>query len=219
MPGSWALARSSSFWLLSRLRAAKGPLAFVDESFRSPSEAKDSFYILYAVVIPKSNLFKVRNTLREIVGKDYFHATESGRREDGQMLIRKMARYLSQEVRPVLVIIEQLAKSDRDAEAGREQATRALWKELSENELYLTGTVVYERRMRGVQDRSDLRIFNTLRRLKLPGSKLNVIGVATKNEPLLWAPDLVAWAFRQAYDDADNSYFNSLTRVTKIIKL
>ena len=198
---------------------AKGPLAFVDESFRSPAESKDSFYILCAVVIPKSKVFSVRDTLSEIVGKRYFHATESGRSDEGQMLIRKMARFLAQETRPVLVVIEQLPKSDRDAEAGRERATRALWKELAENELYLTGTVVYERRMRGAQDASDLRILSSLRRLRLPGSKLNVLGVASKNEPLLWAPDLVAWAFRQAYDDADNSFFGSLTRVSKIIKI
>ena len=191
----------------------------MDESFRSPSEARDSFYILCAVVIPKSKVFAVRNGIREIVGKSYFHATELGRHENGQMLIRKLARYLALEVKPILVVIEQLPKSDRDAEGARELATRALWKELAENELYITGTVVYERRMRGVQDQSDLRIFNSLKRLKLPGNKLKVLGIATKKEPLLWAPDLVAWAFRQAYDDADNSYFSALTRVSKIIRL
>lgn len=191
----------------------------MDESFRSPSEARDSFYILCAVVIPKSKVFKVRDELRAMVGKRYFHATESGRHDDGQMLIRKMARYLAIEAKPVLVVIEQLQKSDRDAEIAREQATRALWKELAENELYLTGTVVYERRMRGVQDQSDLRIFNNLKRLKLPGNKLKVLGIASKHEPLLWAPDLVAWAFRRAYDDADNTYFGALTRVSKIIRL
>lgn len=206
---------SASVWLLGRLRAAKGPLAFVDESFRSPSEAKDSFYILCATVIPRGNIFRVRNELRDLVGKSYFHATELGRSDQGQMILRKVAHYLAKEVKPVLVLIEQLPKSDRDAETGRERATRALWKELSESELYVTGTVVYERRMRGAQDASDLRILKTLKRLRLPGNQLNVLSAATKNEPLLWMPDLVAWAFRQAYDRADNSFFGELTKLQR----
>ena len=191
----------------------------MDESFRSPSEDKDSFYILCAVVIPKKRIFAVREGIREVVGKGRFHATELGRHDDGRMVIRRLARFLALEVKPVLVVIEQLQNSDRDAERAREMATRALWKELAENELYLTGTVVYERRMRGAQDQSDLRIFNNLKRLKLPGNKLKVLGIATKREPLLWAPDLVAWAFRQAYDEADNSFFSALSRVSKIIRL
>lgn len=191
----------------------------MDESFRSPAEAKDSFYILSAVVISKAKVFAVREELSRMVGKDYFHATELGRHDSGRMLLRKMASYLAAETKPVVVVVEQLVEKDRNAEKARELATRALWKELAENQLYLTGTVVYERRMRKMQDSSDLRIFKTLRKLKLPGNRLNVIAIATKREPLLWAPDLLAWGFRQAYKQADPSFFSQLGKVAKLIRL
>ena len=213
------MATSSNFWLLGRIRAAKGPLAFVDESFLSPSEDADTFYILGAVVIEKSKVFAVRKELREIVGDDYFHATEFGRTDYGRMIIRRMAAMLARQTQPILVVLDQLEKKDRDAELARELATRGLWKELAENELYLTGTVIYEGRLRGNQHRQDLRIFRDLKKENLPGSKLRVLGLPTKREPLLWAPDLVCWAFRQAYHEGNPSYFQELTKTTKIIRL
>ena len=218
-PAWWDLATKSGFWLLSRIRSSKGPVAFIDESFRSPAENQDSFYILGAVVIPRSKLFDVRAALFEIVGDDYFHATELGRSDQGRMVIRRMAALLARQTKTVLVVIEQLKPSDANAESAREAATRELMRELSEEHIYLNGTVVYEKRLRGSQHARDLRIFKNLKRLKLPGAKLRVIGLASKNEPLLWAPDLACWGFRQAYQEGDPSFFQELTRSAKIIRL
>jgi hypothetical protein len=194
-------------------------VAFLDESFMSPAQDPDSFYILGAVVVQKSKVFALRNQIRDLVGDDYFHATEAGRREYGRAQIRKLADLIARETTPVLVVMEQLQRSDLDAERGRAVVTKRMFQELAENEIYLTGTVVYERRLRSVQDQSDLRIFKSLRRSKFAGNKLKVIGIATKSEPLLWAPDLVCWAFRQAYREENPSYFQQLTRVAKIIRI
>ena len=213
------MATKSTFWLLSRLRAAKGPLAFVDESFMSPSQDADSFYILGAVVVQKKKVFALRAELQQLVGDDYFHATESGRHEGGRQLIRQMADLIAREAKPVLVVLNQLETSDEDAERARSRVIKRLFEELSENQMYLTGTVVYERRMRSGQHEADLRIFRGIRQQKLPGSKLRILGIATKHEPLLWAPDLVSWAFRQAYREDNPSYFTQLKKVAKIIWL
>lgn len=185
----------------------------------SPAEDHDSFYILGAVIVPRSRLFDLRTKLFEIVGDDYFHATELGRSDKGRMTIRRMAALLARETKSVVVVLEQLKRSDANAESAREVATRELMRELSEEHIYLNGTVVYEKRLRGSQHARDLRIFKNLKRLKLPGGKLRVVGLASKNEPLLWAPDLVCWGFRQAYHEGDPSFFQELTRSAKIIRL
>lgn len=212
------LGTKSSFWLLSRIRAAKGPLAFIDESFMAPSQDPDSFYILGAVVVEKKKVFWLRDQMREVVGDNYFHATEFGRKDYGRKIIRQLADLIARESTPILVVMDQLQTSDVDAERARAIVTKKMFQELSENEIYLTGTVVYERRMRSGQHQSDLRIFQSLKRQKLPGNKLKVVGIATKNEPLLWAPDLLCWAFRQAYHEQNPSYFQQLKRVAKVIR-
>ena len=217
---AWSgLGTKSSFWLLSRIRAAKGPLAFIDESFMAPSQDPDSFYILGAVVVEKKKVFWLRGQMRELVGDDYFHATEFGRKDYGRQIIRQLADLIARETTPVLVVMDQLQTSDVDAERARAIVTSKMFQELSEKEIYLTGTVVYERRMRSGQHQSDLRIFKSLKRQKLPGNKLKVVGLASKNEPLLWAPDLLCWAFRQAYHSENPSYFQQLKKVAKVIRV
>lgn len=217
---AWSgLGTKSSFWLLSRLRAARGPIAFIDESFMAPSQNLDSFYILGAVVVPKEKIFWLREQMRQIVAGDYFHATEFGRKDAGRAQIRKLADLLARETRQVLVVLEQLHHTDVDAERARAIVTKKMFEQLANDELYLTGTVVYERRMRSGQHQSDLRIFQSLKRQKLPGNRLNVLGIASKSEPLLWAPDLLCWSFRQAYYENDMSYFQQLKKVAKLIRL
>jgi hypothetical protein len=217
---AWSgLGTRSSFWLLSRIRAAKGPIAFIDESFMAPRQDPDTFYILGAVVVEKKKVFWLRDQMREIVGDDYFHATEFGRKDYGRQVIRQLADLIARETTPVLVVLDQLHPSDVDAERARAIVTKWMFQELSQNDMYLTGTVVFERRMRSGQHQHDLRIFQEIKRQKLPGNRLRVVGLATKNEPLLWAPDLLCWAFRQAYREDNPSYFQQLKRVAKIIRV
>jgi hypothetical protein len=185
----------------------------------APSQDPDSFYILGAVVVEKKKVFWLRGQMRELVGDDYFHATEFGRKDYGRKIIRQLADLIARETTPVLVVMDQLQTSDVDAERARAIVTSKMFQELSENEIYLTGTVVYERRMRSGQHQSDLRIFKSLKRQKLPGNKLKVVGLASKNEPLLWAPDLLCWAFRQAYHSENPSYFQQLKKVAKVIRV
>ena len=217
---AWSgLGTKSAFWLLSRIRAAKGPLAFIDESFMAPSQDPDSFYILGAVVVEKKKVFWLRDQMREIVGADYFHATEFGRKDYGRKVIRQLADLIARETTPVLVVIDQLQSSDVDAERARARVTKKMFQVLSEKEIYVSGTVVYERRMRYGQHQRDLRIFQSLKRERLPGNKLKVVGLASKNEPLLWAPDLLCWVFRQAYHEKNPSYFQQLKKVAKVIRV
>ncbi|WP_157671477.1 hypothetical protein [Candidatus Aquiluna sp. UB-MaderosW2red] len=194
-------------------------MAFIDESFLSPAQSEDSFYILTAAVIDKKRVLKVRQELFKLVGANYWHTTDAGRSDRGRQKIRELNAYLARNVSPVIVVIEQLAESDKSAEAGRVESIRTLLNELAENHLYLTGTVVYESRIPGFMQNQDRRIIKEIAEGQSSAAKLKVFGLASKKEPMLWAPDLIGWAYRHAYADSDKSFFQELAKVATVIKL
>ncbi|MEY3561141.1 MAG: hypothetical protein RL068_293 [Actinomycetota bacterium] len=206
------------FRIFDRIARARGPLAFIDESFQAPSQDPDSFYIIAAAVIEKDQVLEVRKRLANLVQNPTWHTTEAGRTERGKQKIRELASYLAIVSKPVIVVLDQLASSDRSAEAGRAQAIRALLAELASEHMYLTGTVFYERRVPGFMQEHDELIFERIRQSKLEGARLQVVGLATKKEPLLWIPDIICWAYRRAYLDGDHSFFNELGKVAKVIR-
>ncbi|QKJ24973.1 hypothetical protein HRU87_01865 [Aquiluna borgnonia] len=205
--------------IFDRIARAKGPLAFIDESFRAPSQDHDSFYIVAAAVIDKAIVLEVRKELRRRVRHGTWHTTEAGRSQVGQQKIRELSAYLATVVKPVVVVVDQLQKSDRSAEAGRAKALRALLVELATEHVYLTGTVVYEKRIPGYMQAHDDLIIGQIRREKGAASSLNVIGLSTKSEPLLWIPDIIAWAFRQQYLKDGGGYFSELAKIAKVIHI
>lgn len=205
--------------LLDKVALARGPIAFIDESFLSPSQATDSYYILTAAVVEKKRVLEIRQRLRDIVGGSSWHTTDAGRSERGRQKIRELNSYLAQNVLPVIVVIEQLDETDKNAEVGRAQSVRVLLEELAKNHLYVTGTVVYESRIPGYMQNNDEREFEKIAKSNSSASKLKVFGLASKKEPMLWAPDLIGWSYRQAYSNKDDSFFSELARVSRVIRV
>ena len=205
--------------LFDKVAKAAGPLAFIDESFQAPNQNPDSFYLIAAAVIPKDKVLEVRKQLRILVRGSSWHTTEAARSERGRLQIHQFTSYLARNSKPVIVVIDQIPDSDRNAEAARAQAIRGLLVELAQQHMYLTGTVVYEKRIPGYMQTHDEMIFKSIAGGQNDASRLNVIGLSTKKEPLLWAPDLICWAFRQAYLDRNQSYFDELAKVASVIHL
>lgn len=191
-------------------------MAFLDESFLAPSQWHDSFYIMAAVVIDRDLLTDVSGELRRIARRSRWHAAERGRSVRGQQQVKQMAAYLATVSRPVIVVVDELAKSDHSAESGRGIAMKALLEELAENHIYLDGLAVYERRVPGTMQQNDDLILTRIRDQGGSSSKLRLLGLSTKREPLLWAPDTVCWAFRQQYFEQNPEYFSPLAEVAVI---
>jgi hypothetical protein len=205
--------------LTALLASAKGPVAFVDESFLSPAQHHDSFYILCATIVPKSNLKILRERLLETVQAPRWHTTEAGRTEGGRQQIRALARTIASLTSNLITVVDQLSDLDRNAEAGREQAKRAMLNELATNHLYLSGTVVFEKRPGGSMHQRDLRTLRIVREGLSPAAKLHIHSIKTKAEPLLWAPDLVAWCYRKAYFEKDSSFLQDLERTITVLRI
>jgi hypothetical protein len=205
--------------LFDKVAKAAGPLAFIDESFQAPNQNPDSFYLITAAVIPKDKVLEVRKQLRFLARGASWHTTESARSEAGRLQIQQLASYLARHCKPVIVVIDQIPESDRNAEAARAQAIRALLIELAQQHMYLTGTVVYEKRIPGYMQTHDEMIFNAIASGQNDANRLNVIGLSTKKEPLLWAPDIICWAYRQAYMGRNTTFFDELAKVASVIHL
>ena len=205
--------------LFDKVAKAAGPLAFLDESFQAPNQNPDSFYLIAAAVFPKEKILQVRRQLRDLAKGASWHTTEAARSERGRQQIVQLASFLARNCQPVIVVVDQIPESDRTAEATRAQAIRGLLLELVQQHVYLTGTVVYEKRIPGYMQTHDELIFNTIAKGDNDANRLNVIGVSTKKEPLLWAPDIICWAFRQAYLDKNQTYFEELAKVARVIHL
>lgn len=193
-------------------------MAFLDESFLSPAQGPDNFYLLAAVVIEKSEVLRLRNQIQAAVAGNRWHTTEAARSDPGRQKIRELARLISQFTTCVVAVIDEIEEHDKTGELARSKLTRALLEELVQNHLYSTGSVIYEKRTPGSMRSRDDFLLNQLSKSDSVASKLAIWGISTKNEPLLWAPDIVAWSYRQAYFEKDASFFQDLEKVTTLIK-
>jgi hypothetical protein len=205
--------------LFDKVAKAAGPIAFIDESYQAPNQSQDSFYLIAAAVIEKDRVLAVRKQLRRLARSASWHTTESARSETGRQQIHELANFLARNSKPVIVVFDQVPESDKSAESTRAQAIRGLLVDLAQEHMYLTGTVVYEKRIPGYMQTHDDLIMRSIAAGENPANRLNVIGLSTKREPLLWAPDIICWAFRQAYLGRNNSYFNELAKISKVIHL
>jgi len=193
-------------------------MAFLDESFLSPAQGPDSFYLLVAVVVEKAEVIRLRNQIQAAVSGARWHTTEAARSDSGRQKIRELAHLISQSATCVVAVIDEIDEHDKTGEQARTKLTRALLEELASNHVYATGSVVYEKRTPGSMRSRDDLVLNQLAKSDSVASKLAIWGISTKNEPLLWAPDIVAWSYRQAYFEKDASFFQDLEKVTTLLK-
>lgn len=219
MPNRLTLLRRRGPRIFDKIAKSKGPIALLDESFLTPSQGPDSFYILCAVVVDKSEVIHLRRGLESIAGSGRWHTTEVGRTNPGRQKIRELARLIAESTVSVIAIVDELPETDSSGEQARGRATRALLAELAKNYVYLTGTVVYEKRVPGEMRSLDEKVLRQIRESESEAAKLSIWGMASKDEPLLWAPDIVAWCYRQSYFKKDASFFQDLERSTAIIKV
>lgn len=219
MPNRLKLLRQRGPRIFDKLSRAKGPIAFLDESFLTPSQGDDSFYILCAVVVDKSEVGQLRRGLAQLAGSTTWHTSQAGRTEVGRQKIRQLARLIAESSLSVIAVVEELEPEDAKGEFARADATQKLLSALAENYIYQTGTVIYEKRVPGEMRARDEAVLKKIAQGNSPASKLNIWGLAAKDEPLLWAPDLVAWCFRQAYFEKDDSFFQDLEKTTTRISL
>lgn len=171
------------------------------------------------MLIEKKSIFKLRSKLAQVAGRSRWHTTEMGRSHEGRQQIKKLASLTARSTNSVVVLVEDIEPADSDAEIARAKAMRALFHHLATDHMYLTGTVIYEKRLSPGMAMRDQLLFENIRNSKVEGSKLKTWGMASKSEPLLWLPDLVAWCFRQAVHHDNDEYLSDLEKSLTVIRL
>jgi len=179
-------------------------VAFIDESYVIPKHADAvSFYYAAAYVAPMSAHADIRAELVDIVGGTYWHSTEAHQDEDRRPVIHELCAYVgagddSEYV--VLAVRSPIDVDDKDGEVARALCLNALLSDLYSRGVALS--VVEERRHTKQRNRDEI-IVKDLRRANGIG-RMQVHFTTPSIEPLLWVPDVVAFA--QSHETRGNDF-------------
>lgn len=184
-----------------------GNVAFIDESYLEPSRALgggNTIYVVSAVLVPRARIRATRDKLVELTATGHWHTTERFRNPEGKEDILRMARYIARASATVVAVKAPLDAKDKGGEAARRACFEALVARLvGGNLLDSNGLLVYEQRREAAQRKVDQATFRRLRSDGTIPDSFFVYEGSPAGEPLLWAPDVMAWATRRsiALDD------------------
>lgn len=88
--------RTASLLAKAYQRTPGGYVAFLDESFELEGDRK-TFYLMSAVVTHRDQIEPLRDGLRNLVGGNFWHTTESLLTDDGRQRAIEIAAYLGGE--------------------------------------------------------------------------------------------------------------------------
>ena len=196
-------------------------VAFVDESYVVPEVAHGAhtFYIATAYVSPVRLHQPVRDDLGSIVGGSYWHTSEAHAAGDAET-IHELCRYLAaaeEDEAFLLAVQSPIEDAPGGDELAREACLTALLGNLHEGQLTPRPSLVVaeERRHQGQRAR-DLRTIKTMRQAQVIG-QMQVTFTSPSVEPLLWVPDIVAFAQSHLERGSDAGYAVPLAPLLRVV--
>lgn len=201
------------------------PVAFVDESYLAPgyiSEQKitglDPFYLLTAVVIYPENFEQIREELYEIVGANFFHATQYGLDPSESNVPSTMAKYLVDGNEVAVISLRSPAMDSDDMAASRASCYRALLKELYEGTDHDPVRLIVGEKLRDQRlNNWDRRILTEAIKDKVVGRDMSLMLASPSAERLLWLPDLVSNAMYRNLSGTDKTNYTILEPCLTVI--
>lgn len=198
------------------------PVAYLDETYNVDLAHPQRYYVMTAVVVQASQRDVVRSDLVGIVGSSFWHTSEGLRTEAGRSTARDLLDYLADPAGTetcIVSVVEPVDLSDSDGELARERCLGSLLTHVSQQDFRdgPIGLCVLERRRDRKQANRDVR---TRRELIASGSlsdTTRMLQVSPGDEQLLWLPDLVCSAYRQALTRRDETYFEAIEEQTTVI--
>lgn len=172
---------------------------YLDESYSVPDVYESgSFYILTAVQFSYGDLEGTRKTLRDIAEKDRWHTTDELRTSDGKERTVEMLEQLDSWGDEHLISVEVPLQAGGDLEEARGDCLRALVEHAyGETRSRHPKGLVFEQRLRKLDDDRDRRLVKRLRREGLLPREAGVAWVSPSDEHLLWTPDITCMAYRR----------------------
>ncbi|WP_105567780.1 hypothetical protein [Microbacterium halophytorum] len=192
---------------------ATSSVAFVDESYRAAGRpGEPPFYLMVAVVIDVDAMGQARADLMRIAGGTYWHTTEAFRELTGRSRVDAMVAYLSAaDVWSVVAVQTCVDPRDATLESARMECMARLIAEVTRGGgPHATRTIVAEIRRPGAEQARDDENITRLFRAGVLSDGVRLHMVSPNQEPLLWAPDVVAWALRRLLALGDGQWFSPL---------
>lgn len=206
-------------------RRTKGPVAYIDESYREPMRSNERpFYTMSAVIVGRDQGELIRDVLMDIPGSRYWHTTEAYRTEPGKRVIAEMIDYLAEAIEYNIITVQtEVRREDPGMHQARDEALSALAKEVTRgagNDA--VRLMVLESRNRNYYPNGDRDDNSVLSRL----ADSNAIDPSTRfhhtspgKEPLLWAADLSVWAYRRQIAVGDKYWFAPLEDISTVLHI
>lgn len=189
------------------------PTAYLDETYRARSDRPDEvpFYLFTAVVVAAEERPLLTSDLRHIAGGNYWHTTESLKKEEDHPKILEMCQCLGEGVEPCVIACKV---EDRAGNGDAEEMRRACMLSLL-GALWNGGEawpavelMVMERRAKREQVGADQHTMKVARSQGLVGRAARLEQVSPSLEPLLWLPDLVSSATRQKLVMGNSTFYD-----------
>ena len=198
--------------------ASRGPVAFIDESHRAgvrPGEI--GFYTTAAVIVARDQLDAVRTAIESHAGGRPWHTTEefqAGRHHD----ILRLADYLTSTVEWNIVAAQapMAGHTAIDYAQARNAALTATLTAVTRGANPVQ-VVVLDTLGDPRADGADQRLAALLRGTAAIPPRTLLRHSDDKLEPLLGAPDVVAWATRRLLAVDDRQWFDHIADVTTLL--
>lgn len=203
--------------LAAAYRRTRGPVAFVDESYKARAfPGERPFYAMSAVTFDAAAMDEVREVLTEIAQGRYWHTTEAfrqGRQED----IADMCRYIADQVDWNVVAVEATISSDGMA-AARQTCLAAIAKEVTRGDgPGAVRLVVADKNKDPALSVADQQTFSALRAAGWIDPNVRLYHGRMGAEPLLWSADLIAWSTYRVLAVDDDRWIKPVQDVLTMI--
>jgi hypothetical protein len=194
-----------------------GPVVFVDESYRLQTCAGElPFYLMAAASVDRGELGTVREALADIAGSLRWHTTDAFR-EGRAWEIETMGGYLAGHLDSGVFAVEvSFSQSIGGApKAALRDARRMCLQALARHATSGAGPsasrlLVADHSTDPDVERDDMDLMADLRSRGLVPRETVFVHGHPGDEPLLWAPDLAAWALRRSLALNDSRWIGAL---------
>lgn len=191
------------------------PVAYLDESFASPSaDCAGGFYLMSAVVYENESLAEARRENSFAVEVTHWHTTDQNDKGN-QRAVHGLAEAVGEQSKE-LVVAGLLDLRNFGLEKARQLCMANLLCYLNSRDSKL---VIYERRAIRSDVNRDSALVNKLRKIGLVGENARVIPSSPSAENLLWSADLLAWAVRRLLTHSEKQWIRSISRAINFIEV
>lgn len=193
--------------------AGDRPVAYLDESYSTPTQKGENFYILTAVIVAQPARDALRKGIEVIADGDYWHTTEVLQKPDGVAWAHDMLTYLceGQEV-CVVALNEAVSADDKDGEVARQNCFERLLPSLEKGgtDHESVKLAILETRRERKQRNHDDYMFNQMIKGGLLSESFRLRQASPADEHLLWLPDTVCSAVRRSVASKKTDLFSAI---------